>query len=184
MLAGTNPRTLATSCQVSLATMESNGCPGPKGTYGVRRERTASLSSTAQLLYFVIFYFVSPVLDLYATVDQTTLRSRAVVTYPCDEGTTDGGAFDGNAILSATCPDALSFPVSQQRIFFLCCHHCLQSCGCCHHFQDGVRLGHGNDFFDGCHGNGCSKTASQVDWWAYWFRGTGTCSCVSGSLQS
>ena len=52
--------------------------------------------------------------------------------------------------------------------FFLCCGrercpHSLQSRRCCHHFQDGVQLGHGNDFFDGCHGNGCSKTASKVD---------------------
>ena len=36
---------------------------------------------------------------------------EGVVTYPYDEGTTDGGAFDGNAIFSVACPDADSFPV-------------------------------------------------------------------------
>ena len=44
------------------------------------------------------------------------------------------------------------------------CFHCLRSCGSCHHLGGGVSLGHGKDFFDGCHVSGCSKRPSQVDW--------------------
>ena len=42
------------------------------------------------------------------------------------------------------------------------CYHYPQSAGCCHHSGDGLPLWHNNDFFDGCHGNMCSKTVRQV----------------------
>lgn len=47
---------------------------------------------------------------LNATVDRTTeVTFGDVVTYTCDEGTTDGGVFDGNTFFSITCSDGGSF---------------------------------------------------------------------------
>ena len=45
---------------------------------------------------------------LNATVDRTgaaEVTSGDVVTYTCDEGTTDGGVFGGNTLFSITCAD-------------------------------------------------------------------------------
>ena len=71
---------------------------------------------------------------------------------------------------TALCPQC--FNMFRAHLFFHCdcesCYHCLQSCKSCHHFGDGVSLGHGKDFFDGCQVCGCSKRASQVDWCVSW----------------
>ena len=56
--------------------------------------------------------FGMPPSVLNATVNRTAQAARAaevtsgdVVTYTCDEGTTDGGVFDGNTLFSITCAD-------------------------------------------------------------------------------
>ena len=80
-------------------------------------------------------------LDMSDHGQTTEVTCEGVVTYPYDEGTTDGGAFDGNTIFSVACPNADSFPyfnmfrVRASGSFFRCCRErcflCLQSCGCC-----------------------------------------------------
>ena len=72
----------------------------------------------------------------------TEVTYEGVVTYPNDEATTDGGAFDGNEMFSVACPDGGfllqcfdMFRVRASDSFFRCCrercYHCFQSCGCC-----------------------------------------------------
>ena len=77
---------------------------------------------------------------LNATVDRTAeVTFGDVVTHTCDEGTTDGGVFDGNTFFSITCSDGGSFTgvstCSEPTFSFVAV---AVQCGAIHHEWSGV----------------------------------------------